>query len=68
MINDYFDKECTLERAQKKLEKAKEEERNTALHMRQISPTTVVYCKRKERLDEYDKLYNKKVVFDNYGR
>ena len=68
MINDYFDKECTFERAKIKLEKAKEEESRTTLHMRQISPTTVVYCKRKERLDDYDRLYNKKITLDSYGR
>lgn len=64
---DYTEKKVTKEQAVKRLEKVKEEESQTTLHMKRISPTTVVYCKRKERLDEYDKLYNRKVTIEAYG-
>lgn len=56
----YAEKVVSTEAAKKKLEKCKEEERNTKMYSRRISPTTVVYCKREDRLDEYDKMYNKK--------
>lgn len=65
---DYTEKKVTKEQAVIRLEKAKEEESKTTLHMKRISPTTVVYCKRKERLEEYDKIYNKKITIDDYGR
>lgn len=65
---DYTEKKVTKEQAVIRLEKAKNEEKKTTLHMKRISPTTVVYCKRKERLNEYDKIYNKKITIDNYGR
>lgn len=65
---DYTEKKITKEQAVKRLEKIKEEESKTTFHMKRISPTTVVYCKRKERLDEYDKIYNKRITIDDYGR
>lgn len=65
---EYTEKKIIKEQAVIRLEKAKDEEKRTTLHMKRISPTTVVYCKRKEKLEEYDKIYNKKITIDDYGR
>lgn len=63
-MQSYTDNVVSNEHAKIALAKCKEEESKTELFCKQISPTTVVYCKRKERLEEYDKMYNKKVKIE----
>lgn len=42
------------------LDKLKREEDKTKLHKLVLNDKTVVYCKRKERLDDFKSLYKKK--------
>lgn len=61
---DYTEKKMTREQAQVKLEKAKCEETKTPLHMKRLNKNTVVYCRRKERIKDYERLYNKKISLE----
>ena len=45
-------------RGQMLLLKLKEKERNIKFHTRKIGKNTIVYCKNKDRLDEYEENYN----------
>lgn len=45
-------------RGQMLLLKLKEKERNIKFHTRKIGKNTIVYCKNKERLSEYEDSYN----------
>lgn len=64
----YTDKIVSSAQARARLEKLKEEEAKIKFYSKRISPTTVVYCKHEERLEEYDKIYNKKENFYSDGR
>ena len=45
-------------RGQMLLLKLKEKERNIKFYTRKIGKNTIVYCKNKERLSEYEDSYN----------
>ena len=45
-------------RGQMLLLKLKEKERNIKFYTRKIGKNTIVYCKNKERLNEYEDSYN----------
>lgn len=45
-------------RGQQVLEKLKEKEKKIKFFERRIGKNTIVYCKNKERLDEYEESYN----------
>ena len=45
-------------RGQMLLLKLKEKERNIKFYTRKIGKNTIVYCKNKERLNEYEESYN----------
>lgn len=61
---DYTEKTASGEKALERLEKLKDEEKKTKFYSKQISHTTVVYCKREDRLEDYNKTYNKKITID----
>lgn len=45
-------------RGQKLLEQLKAKEKKIKFHERRIGKNTIVYCKNKDRLDEYEDNYN----------
>lgn len=57
---DYKEQATTRTQAQMMLDKFKREEDKTRLHKLVLNDKTVVYCKRKERLDDFKSLYKKK--------
>lgn len=57
---DYKEQATTRSQAQMMLDKFKREEDKTKLHKLVLNDRTVVYCKRKERLEEFKSLYKKK--------
>ena len=57
---DYKEQATTRSQAQMMLDKFKREEDKTKLHKLVLNDRTVVYCKRKERLEDFKSLYKKK--------
>lgn len=57
---DYKEQATTRSQAQMMLDKLKREEDKTKLHKLVLNDKTVVYCKRKERLEDFKSLYKKK--------
>lgn len=57
---DYKEQATTRSQAQMMLDKLKREEDKTKLHKLVLNDRTVVYCKRKERLEDFKSLYKKK--------
>ena len=57
---DYKEQATTRSQAQMMLDKLKSEEDKTKLHKLVLNDRTVVYCKRKERLEDFKSLYKKK--------
>lgn len=45
-------------RSEEILERLKKKEEKIKFHSRRINKNTIVYCKNKERLDEYEESYN----------
>lgn len=61
---NYTEKQVTREEAQAKLERAKREEKKTPLYMKRLNKNTVIYCRREEKIKDYEYLYKKKITLD----
>jgi hypothetical protein len=46
------------EKSKKYLYEIKEKERTITFYSKKINKNTIVYCKNKERIEEYEKSYN----------
>lgn len=53
-------RDLTVEKgvANKRLDKLKRIEQNTELYSKRLNSRTIVFCKRKERIAEYEKTMN----------
>ena len=54
----YTEKAEIKTQAERLLEKMKEEEKKHTFHTKVIGKNTIVFCKNKERLEDYDNNYN----------
>lgn len=52
------DKVASKTKAEEMLERLKKKEKKIKFFERRIGKNTIVYCKNKERLDEYEESYN----------